>query len=79
VSGSLQDKQAGTIEKQSDDTLATLVKDISGSVPKHDSYVGSYDVNNNLTSAKFYLGNILMATITLTYDVNNNLTGYTIT
>jgi hypothetical protein len=32
----------------------------------------TYDVNNNVTTAEFYEGAVLMLTQTFTYDVNNN-------
>lgn len=39
----------------------------------------TYDVNNNVTTAEFYEGAVLMLTQTFTYDVNNNCTSITTT
>lgn len=38
----------------------------------------TYDVNNNVTTAKYYSGVTLVFTQTYTYDVNNNCTSITV-
>lgn len=37
----------------------------------------TYDVNNNVTTAEYYTGVVLVFTQTFTYDVNNNCTSIT--
>lgn len=39
----------------------------------------TYDVNNNVTTAEYYTGVVLVFTQTFTYDVNNNCTSITTT
>lgn len=37
----------------------------------------TYDVNNNVTTAEYYTGVVLVFTQTFTYDANNNCTSIT--